>query len=93
MRWWQGVGKYANHGRCVKHDRFVDEAVSELLASKCVREVSWEETDVCSPLGVHDSGKKLRLILDLSRLICMLFVLSLRTLRRPRRSMGKGISL
>ena len=53
----------SNHGSCIKHDRFVDEAVSELLASKCVREMSWEEVDVCSPLGVHDSGKNSDLFL------------------------------
>ena len=47
----------SKHGSCVKHDQFVDEAVRELLVSTCVREVSSEKVDVCSSLGVHDSGK------------------------------------
>ena len=53
-----------NHRSAVEHAQFVEESVLSLLERGCVR-CSLDEVHVCSPLGVVDNGKKLRLILDL----------------------------
>ena len=55
----------ANHGSCRVHAGFVSEAISDLVQTNCARRVGKEEVHMCSPLGVHDKGRKLRLILDL----------------------------
>ena len=57
-----------NRSSAARRDRFVREAISELLARGCVREVA-NYPDFCNPLHVAVlSSGKLRLILDLSHL-------------------------
>ena len=48
-----------NHGSCRVHAGFVSEAISDLVQTNCARRVGKEEVHVCSPLGVHDNGRKL----------------------------------
>ena len=57
-----------NRSSATRRDRFVREAISELLARGCVREVA-NYPDFCNPLHVAvQSSGKLLLILDLSHL-------------------------
>ena len=45
----------SNHCSCVKHDHFLlssSRLSVSFLLSKRARDVSWDEVDVCSPLGV-----------------------------------------
>ena len=54
-----------NHNSVSLHKEFVSQAIHNLVDCDCVAKVSPGEMVVCSPLGVVDNGKKLRLILDL----------------------------
>ena len=54
-----------NHDSTSRHADFVSEAIEDLISRGCVRPALATEVTVCSPLGVVDNGKKLRLILDL----------------------------
>jgi len=54
---------YRNHKSAFQHLEFVQESVLSLVERGCARESI--DPVVCSPLGVVDNGKKLRLILDL----------------------------
>ena len=57
-----------NRSSAKRRDSFVREAISELLARVCVREVA-NYSEFCNPLHVAvQSSGKLRLILDLSHL-------------------------
>lgn len=56
---------FANHRSCEENTDFVDNAVGDLIRLGCAKEVPYEEVWVGSPLGVHTSGTKSRLILDL----------------------------
>ena len=56
---------FKNHGSCSEHADFVAREVKTLVAQGCATEMYPEEAWVCSPLGVHDNGRKLRLILDM----------------------------
>ena len=57
---------FPNHASVRKHSDFVSDSVQDLLDRGCVVEASnMQDVMVCSPLGVVDNGKKLRLILDL----------------------------
>lgn len=56
---------FGNHSSAREYGDFVSESVSEMLAEGCIEEVGEDEVYVCSPLGVVDNGKKLRLIIDL----------------------------
>jgi len=55
--------KFKNHKSALCHEKFIEESVLSMLERGCVREAV--NPVVCSPLGVVDNGKKLRLILDL----------------------------
>jgi len=63
LRVWPCSKHIKNHKSCTQHTEFVDRAIRELVEGGCAKEV--EQMHVCSPLGVVDNGKKLRLILDL----------------------------
>ena len=56
---------FSNHRSARNHQSFVSDAIKDLVSRGCVRKVKRGEVRVCSPLGVVDNGKKLRLILDL----------------------------
>ena len=56
---------FNNHGSCSEHKEFVTRAVADLVKQGCAVEMAQEDIVVCSPLGVHDNGRKLRLILDM----------------------------
>lgn len=55
-----------NNKSALNHDSFVINAISELLFNKCAVEVS-APPYCCNPLSVNVEGRKLRLVLDLSR--------------------------
>ena len=54
-----------NHSSAKQHADFVSDSVCDLATRGCARRVADGEAYVCSPLGVCNNGKKLRLILDL----------------------------
>ena len=54
-----------NHASVGEYTSFVEESVLGLKERGCINEVCASDIEVCSPLGVVDNGKKLRLILDL----------------------------
>ena len=54
-----------NHKSTHEFPDFVGEAISDMRSRGCIKEVNRDQVSVCSPLGVVDNGKKLRLILDL----------------------------
>ena len=54
-----------NHASAHEHAEFVSTSVEDLVRRRCVLPVNEADVVVCSPLGVVDNGKKLRLILDL----------------------------
>ena len=54
-----------NHWSAVKHAKFVEESIGDLVHSRCARE-SMSCPIVCSPLLVVENAKgKLRLVIDL----------------------------
>ena len=55
----------SNHKSANLHRTFVQESVESLVKRGCVLKVEASDVTVCSPLGVVNNGKKLRLILDL----------------------------
>ena len=55
----------SNPSSCSLHAEFTTEAVADLVAQGCAVKAGWEEAMVCSPLGVLDNRRKLRLTLDL----------------------------
>ena len=66
---------FANHQSAVKNDKFVMQAINDLLSVGSVEEVQSSSLHVISPLGVvPKKNNKLRLILDLRYLNQHLFV-------------------
>ena len=55
---------YRNTKSAFEHSNFVDEAIHELMSTRCVEQCS--ECPVCSPLSVvvNHKGKKFRLVLN-----------------------------
>ena len=54
---------FKNHSSALRHEEFVSETLQGLHDRGCIAQV--DDAWICSPLGVVDNGKKLRLILDL----------------------------
>ena len=52
------------HSSTKQYADFVSDSVCDLVARACARRVVDGEAYGCSPLGVCNNGKKLRLILD-----------------------------
>ena len=53
-----------NHSSAQCQLDFVTDSIRDLIERGCIKEVKSEEAVICSPLGVVNNGKKLRLILD-----------------------------
>ena len=49
-----------NHKSANLHEAFVTEAVEGLLKRGCVQKVDLKDVYICSPLGVVDNGKKVK---------------------------------
>ena len=54
-----------NHSSAQCQFDFVTDSIRDLMERGCIKEVKSEEAVICSPLGVVNNGKRLRLILDL----------------------------
>ena len=54
-----------NHSSAQCQFDFVADSIRDFMERGCIKEVKSEEAVICSPLGVVNNGKKLRLILDL----------------------------
>ena len=56
---------FSNHESAPKEQMLVSESIMSLPARGCISEKRQSDVAICSPLGVVNNGKKLRLILNL----------------------------